>query len=374
MKVLLINSVCGIGSTGRICADIARTLDAEGHEVRIAYGRSANVPENCRQYAVRIGTDLDVKIHGVLSRLFDMHGLGSRRATKAFLKWAEAYQPDLLWLHNLHGYYIHYPMLFAWIKKHPEMEVRWTLHDQWAFTGHCAFYLSLDECDKWKTQCGHCPMKREYPASILLDRSRKNFEKKKKTFTGVKNLTLITPSDWLRDLTRESILAEYPAKTVHNRIDQSVFRPTESGFRKQYGLEEKTVLLGVASVWEKRKGLADFHRLAQMLNETFQIVLVGLSQKQIEELPRNIIGIRRTQNVTELAAIYSAADWFINPTYGDIYPTVNLEAEACGTPVITYDSGGSRETIHDKRSVLVGPGDLERIADIVRNARKREKG
>ncbi len=365
MKVLLINSVCGIGSTGRICADIARALKAEGNEVRVAYGRSATVPENCRKYAVRIGTDLEVKIHGVLSRLFDMHGLGSRHATKAFLKWAEDYQPDLLWLHNLHGYYIHYPMLFSWIKKHPDMEVRWTLHDIWAFSGHCAFSLSNDECNKWKTQCRNCKLKREYPSSLLFDRSRKNYEKKKKAFTGVKKMTLITPSEWLKECVQESFLAEYPVKVVNNRIDREIFRPTETSFRVEHGLEKKKILLGVASVWERRKGLDDFCRLAKMLDDSFQIVLVGLSQEQLRQLPEEILGIRRTNNASELAGLYTTADWFLNLTYADTYPTVNLEAEACGTPVITYDTGGCRETIRDSRSKLVAPGDLERVAVLV---------
>ena len=150
MKILMINVVCGIRSTGRICTDLAAEMEAQGHEVKIAYGRET-VPEKYQKYAVRIGTDWDVKLHGLKSRLLDAHGLGSKKATKHFLDWAEEYKPDLLWLHNIHGYYINYELLFAWIKRRPDMEVKWTLHDCWAFTGHCS-HFSFVKCYRWKDQ------------------------------------------------------------------------------------------------------------------------------------------------------------------------------------------------------------------------------
>lgn len=362
MKVLLINSVCGIRSTGRICTEIAAELEAQGHEVKIAYGRE-QVPEKVKKYAVRIGTDWDVRAHGVLSRVFDAHGLGSKRATSAFLKWAEDYRPDLLWLHNIHGYYINYEMLFSWIKKHPEMEVRWTLHDCWAFTGHCA-YFTMAKCDKWKLCCSSCTQKKCYPASLALDRSSINYNRKRAAFTGIGNLMLYTPSQWLAGLVKESFLKEYPVEVHYNKIDTSVFKPTPSDFRKQYGLEGKKIVLGVASVWDERKGLDDFIELAKLLDDSYTIVLVGLSEKQLRNLPNGIIGIRRTNSTKELAAIYTAADVFVNPTYEDNYPTTNLEAQACGTPVITYRTGGSPESVPAEN--VVECGDLGKLMLITR--------
>ena len=349
MKVLFINSVCGIGSTGRICTDLAQQLEAEGNEVKIAYGRKGTVPEQFQKYAVRIGTDFDCKMHAIQTRLFDTHGFGSKHATKEFLKWAEEYKPDLVWLHNLHGYYINVEMLFDWIKKHPEMQVKWTLHDCWAFTGHCSY----------------CSQLRRYPACFAMSSVSKNFERKRKAFTGVKNMTLITPSKWLADLTRQSFLKEYPVEVHYNTIDTSIFKPTPSDFRERYGLQDKIIVLGVANVWEDRKGLFDFYKLAEMLDDRYVIVLVGLSEKQIKKLPKNIKGIQRTNSPQELAAIYTAADVFVNPTYEDNYPTVNLEAQACGTRVITYDTGGCKETLHTKESTLVQTGAIQVVAEMI---------
>lgn len=349
MRVLFINSVCGIGSTGRICTDLAQQLEAEGNEVKIAYGRKGTVPEQFQKYAVRIGTDFDCKMHAIQTRLFDTHGFGSKRATKEFLKWAEEYKPDLLWLHNLHGYYINVEMLFDWIKKHPEMQVKWTLHDCWAFTGHCSY----------------CSQLRRYPACFAMSSVSKNFERKRKAFTGVKNMTLITPSKWLADLTRQSFLKGYPVEVHYNTIDTSIFKPTPSDFRERYGLQDKIIVLGVANVWEDRKGLFDFYKLAEMLDDRYVIVLVGLSEKQIKDLPQNIKGIQRTNSPQELAAIYTAANIFVNPTYEDNYPTVNLEAQACGTKVITYDTGGCKETIYSLRSTVVAVGCIQNVAEFV---------
>ena len=344
MKVLFINSVCGIGSTGRICTDLAQEYEAQGHEVKIAYGRDGNVPEKFIKYAVRIGTDLDVKVHGIKSQLLDKHGLGSIRATEVFLKWAEEYKPDMLWLHNIHGYYINYELLFSWIKKHPEMEVKWTLHDCWAFTGHCS-YFTLAKCDKWKAHCEKCPQPKKYPARLLFDNSKQNYDRKRDAFCGVNKMTLITPSKWLSELVKESFLREYPVEVLYNTIDTEVFKPVSSKFREKNGLKDKKIVLGVASPWDERKGLEDFIWLANHLDDNYRIVLVGLTPEQISSLPTNIIGIQRTNNVQELVELYSAADVFVNPTHEDNYPTTNLEARACGTPVITYNVGGSPESV-----------------------------
>lgn len=364
MKVLLINAVCGTGSTGKICAQLAEEFRREGHAVKIAYGRDGFVPEQFQKYAVRIGSDLDVRLHGIFTRLTDRHGFASNSATRRFLRWAEDYDPDLLWLHNIHGYYLNIELLFQWIKSRPHMQVKWTLHDCWSFTGHCA-YFDFAGCERWKTGCHDCPQKKAYPATALLDSSRGNFQKKRQLFTGVKRMTLVTPSQWLADLVKESFLKEYPVEVVYNTINTDIFQPTDSDFRQKHGLENKKIILGVASVWEKRKGLEDFITLAGMLSDSWRIVLVGLTAQQAKEMPGNVITIPRTNSPQELAQIYTAADVFVNPTYEDNYPTVNLEAQACGTRVVTYATGGSPETLN-AAGICVPKGDVSALWQRIR--------
>lgn len=361
MRILIINEVCGTGSTGKICADIAREYEKKGYEAKIAYGRKKYVPAECQKYGIRIGNSLDVYAHVAKTLLFDQHGFGSIRATKKFLEWADDYNPDIIWLHNLHGYYINIELLFNWIKKR-KVEVKWTLHDCWAFTGHCTYFL-IANCDMWQTQCVNCPQKTRYPASRLFDNSYNNFQRKKEAFQGVSNLTLITPSQWLADLTRLSFLKNYPVTVKYNKINTEIFKPSPSHFRDQYGIGNKKMILCVASRWSKRKGIEDVIQLASLLDEDSIIVMVGVDEKQKKELPKNIIGISRTENAKQLAEIYTAADLLFNPTREDTYPTVNLEAEACGTKVVTYDAGGSRETLHDSRSVAIPVGDFKKVLD-----------
>lgn len=359
MKILFINSVCGIGSTGRICTDLAQEYESKGDTVKIAYGRGV-VPSKFEKYAIRIGNDLDWKFHALQTRIFDNHGFASVSATKKFLEWVEDYKPDLIWLHNIHGYYINIELLFSWIKNHPQIKINWTLHDCWAFTGHCAFFTAAN-CNKWKIECKDCVQKRAYPASYIFSNATENFQNKRKIFTSVPNLTIITPSQWLADLVKESFLKEYPVKVNYNTVDKSIFKPTNSDFRATYGIEGKTIILGVANIWVARKGLSDFIKLSRMLNDEYLIILVGLNKQQISRLPKNIIGIERTNSPKELAEIYSASDVFVNPTYEDNFPTVNLEAEACGTRVITYDTGGCRETLSRVDSIVVDTGDVNAI-------------
>lgn len=362
MRVLIINEVCGTGSTGRICVDIAKEYEAKGDEVKIAYGRDFNVPKECEKYAVPIGNKFNVYWHVFMTRLFDRHGLASKIATKRFLKWADEYNPDLIWLHNIHGYYINYEMLFDWIKSRPDMQVKWTLHDCWAFTGHCV-HFTYAECSKWKDgSCSSCPERKQYPKSVLVDNSGDNYRRKKKSFTDVKNMTIITPSNWLAELVKESILKDYPVEVRHNTIDTSVFKPTASDFRERYGLQDKKIILGVANNWELRKGFEDFVELSKLIDDDSVIVLVGdLSKKQLSVLPDNLIAYGRTKDAIELAGLYSVADVFANLSREDTYPTVNLEAQACGTPVVCYDECGMKETMVLDTSILVKIGDLEAI-------------
>ena len=352
MKYLFINSVAGFGSTGRIAADKCRELMAQGHQCVLAYGRKE---ANCADVpTVRIGGNRDILAHVVRGRVLDGMGFGSRQATRRFLRWVSAYDPDVIWLHNIHGYYIHMGELFAYLRRCGK-QILWTLHDCWSFTGHCA-YFDYAGCDKWKTQCGSCPQKREYPKSLLLDRSAGNYRKKKALFTGIPNLTLITPSHWLAGLVKESYLGDYPVEVAYNTIDPKIFRPVAGDFRQTHGLEGKRLVLGVASVWDRRKGLEDFLRLAEELDDSYRIVLVGLTREQVKALPPGILGLTRTDSPEQLARIYSCADVLVNPTYEDNYPTVNLEARACGTPVVCYDTGGSRETLGSS-DLLIPKGD-----------------
>lgn len=363
MKVLLINSVCGIGSTGRICTDLAQKFEAAGDEVKIAYGRKGTVPEQFQKYAVRIGTDWDCKMHAIQTRLFDTHGFGSKHATKKFLQWAEEYKPDLLWLHNIHGYYINVEMLFDWIKKHPEMQVKWTLHDCWAFTGHCSYFTAV-KCAQWKSHCSYCSQLRRYPACYAMSSVRRNFARKRAAFTGVPNLTLITPSKWLADLVKQSFLKEYPVEVHYNTIDTTIFKPTPSDFRERYGLQDKIIVLGVANVWEDRKGLFDFYKLAEMLDDHYAIVLVGLSEKQIEDLPKNIKGIQRTNSPKELVAIYTAADVFVNPSVEETFGMTPVEAQACGAPSIVYEGTACAEVAEQNGNKAV-PQDVNALYEAI---------
>lgn len=353
MKILMINSVCGIRSTGRICTDLADALAEQGHTVKIAYGRE-NVPEQYKKYAVRIGTDFDVKLHGVRARLLDESGFGSKKATIKFIEWVKKYDPDVIHLHNIHGYYINVKVLFDYLRTCGK-KIIWTLHDCWAFTGHAA-YCEAANCERWKTGCHNCPKRDDYPKSFF-DNSKLNWLKKRKIFTGIPNLQIITPSKWLAGLVKKSFLRKYPVSVIYNGIDTSVFKPVDSSvLRKKLNIGDKKVILGVAAVWDARKGLDDFIKLNKLIDHNeYQIILVGLDEKQIATLPKNMIGISRTDSVDQLVELYSLAYVFVNPTYEDNYPTTNLEAIACGTPVITYDTGGSPESsINFGKTVIIG--------------------
>lgn len=365
----MINVVCGIRSTGRICTDLATALEAQGHEVKIAYGRE-NVPEQFQKYAVRIGTNLDVKLHGVKARLMDGAGFGSRSATIKFIKWVKEYNPDVIHLHNIHGYYINVEILFDYLKK-CEKKIIWTLHDCWSFTGHTA-YCDAVNCKRWVKGCHNCPLLKEYPVSYI-DRSRQNWNKKRVVFTGVPNMTIITPSKWLGSWVKKSFLQEYPVKVINNGIDTSQFYPIKSDFKKRNGLKGKIMLLGVATSWDKNKGLFDYLKLADLLGDNYRVVLVGLTKKQIRKLPRNVLGIERTANVRELAEIYTAADLFLNLSYCENYPTVNIEALACGTPVLTYRTGGSSEIVEMHGGVIVDQGNIENVIKKIKKMKKETK-
>lgn len=331
------------GSTGTIMRNLHRSLMDEGVDSYIFWGRRhGTIGDRERCCATKAG----VYLHGALSRLTDRAGFYSKRDTAKLLRRLDEIDPDVVHLHNVHGYWVNVEMLFGWLAKH-RCQVRWTLHDCWAFTGHCPHFQYVG-CDRWLTGCCDCPQRKGYPSSFFLDSSKRNWEDKRRAFTSVppERMTLITPSHWLAGLVGQSFLRAYPIEVRRNTVDRSVFKPTPSDFRERYGIGDRFMILGVASPWTERKGLGDFVRLvAELDSDRYAIALVGLTKKQIKRLPSAIAALERTSSPQELANIYTAANVLFNPTREDNFPTVNLEAEACGTPVATYDTGGCAETI-----------------------------
>lgn len=362
MIIQQINTTLRTAAPGRIAEEIGEILVEKGHASYIGYGRKLR-PSASR--LIKIGSGLDQSIHGITTRIFDMHGFGSRNATSKFIKEVSLINPDLIHLHNLHGYYINIEVLFNYLKL-IQKPVIWTLHDCWPFTGHCS-YFDYVGCDKWMTECNRCPNRMAYPRSWVLDNSRKNYLKKKQLFSGLRKLTFVSPSFWMAGLLERSFLKDYPVKIIHNGVDMNVFRPFEcrEKLKKRLGINGKNIILGVASVWDRRKGLRDFIKLSSMLKEDQIIILVGLSNSQIKDLPGNVIGIRRTESVNELAELYSMADVFVNPTLVDNFPTTNIEALACGTPVITYRTGGSPEAVDDNTGFIVEKGDVQSLRESI---------
>ena len=359
MKYIQINTVCN-GSTGKIMGDIAREANHNGYQTLCIYGRRKGYKDlNC----VKVGGFFSFWFHVILSTVFDTQGHhGSYFKTKKMVKILRKEKPDIIHLHNIHGYYLNYPVLFKYLSNEFNGEIKWTFHDCWPFTGHCS-YFTMANCDKWKSGCYNCPNKKNYPVSLIFDNSKKEYLLKKKCFTSLNNLTIITPSDWLNKLVRQSFMGKYNAITVNNKIDTEIFKPTkDNSVLAKYNIpSDKKIVLGVASIWEDRKGLKDFVKLSKVVSDDYRIVLVGINKKQRKLLPDNIICVERTENQYELAVLYSSAHVFINPTYEDNYPTVNLEAIACGTKVIAYDTGGCREQVNKNYGIIIDVGNIEEI-------------
>lgn len=366
LKILQINTVCGSGSVGRIAVDIYHTLEKNGDKGMIAYGRRT-APEGIR--AFRFGSPLDMGAH-VLSTFFrGEHGFASGRQTKRLIGRIRKWNPDVIHLQNIHGFVLQVEILFAYLKEAGKPVV-WTLHDCWPYTGHCAFY-DYTACEGWKTGCRACrEYKRTYPYALFRNHTIQNYERKRAAFTGVADLTVVTPSRWLAGEVKQSFLKEYPVQVIPNGIDRKCFRPVKSLLRQRLGLEGRFVILGVANVWERRKGLEYFVKLSGRLSEEYKVILIGLSKKQIKSLPENIIGLERTSGAEELAEYYSMADVFVNATLEDNFPTTNLEALACGTPVITFNTGGSPESVDESCGQVVPKGDTEALIKAIRQERE----
>lgn len=367
MKILQINSVANSGSTGRIAENIGIVLQSANMESYLAYGRAANESQS---KLLRIGNKLDVYSHGLKTLLTDKHGFGSKRATLEFLKKVEEIRPDAIGLHNLHGYYINIELLFSFLRE-SQIPVLWTLFDCWAFTGHCSYFDDVN-CNKWQTHCHQCPKTGNYPKS-WVDGSKYNFQKKKDLFTGFSNMELVVHSRWLADLTKESFLKEYKVHITPSAIDLDTFKPTPSNLLEKHNITGKKIVLGCANVWTNRKGYYDFIALSSVLDSDYQIVMIGLNEREMKGLPKNILGIGRTESIEELAQWYTVANVFVNPTSQDNFPTTNIEALACGTPVVTYDTGGSPEAIDEKTGVVVPKGEVYAVEEAIKELEARDR-
>ena len=362
MKILQI-STFSYKAAGNIMLNIHNALREKGIDSYVAWGRGRKAQNEFEYY---MGDSIGVKLHGVYTRVTDKHGFASRKATKKLLDWVDSIHPDIIHLHCIHGYYINIEMLFNYIKER-KIKVIWTQHDCWSFTGHCAYY-DASGCEKWKTGCHNCQQLNTYPASLFFDNSAWNWRKKKELFSGV-DMTIVTPCEWLAQEIKSSFLREYPITVIYNGIDTAVFKFTDSNFREKYGIENKKIILGVAGEWTERKGLKDFIELSTRIDMSkYVIVVVGVTEKQKNMLPSQFIALKRTENVQELGNLYSVADVYFNPTYEDNFPTTNLEAIACGTQLITYDTGGCSECINDKEGIVIHKGDIEKVVDFLRES------
>ena len=352
MKVVQINTTCGVGSTGKIAVSISKLLAEQGIENHILYSSATSGYER----GIACGSPGYARIQALKSRILGNYGFNSHAETRKMIAQIDQLAPDAVLLHNIHGHDCHLGMLFSYFRR-KQIKLYWTFHDCWAFTGYCA-HFTLDHCNRWKEGCHHCPQRKQM--SWFFDRSSELYRRKKELFSGL-DLTIITPSRWLADLVKQSFLKEYPVKVIHNGIDLSVFKPTQSDFRLKNGIpEDKFMLLGVAFGWGQRKGLDVFAELSRRLDpQKYQIVLVGTDAAVDKLLPENIISIHRTQNQTELAEIYTAADLFVNPTREENYPTVNMESIACGTPVLTFRTGGSPEIVDADTGAVVDCNDVD---------------
>ena len=357
-KVLQININVNKGSTGKIVEQISDSILQQGWESYVAvsaFGRP--YPSKSNKYI--IGTKLDYYEHAVETLLFDNHGLASRQATRHLIKHIDSIKPDIVHLHNVHGYYLNYRLLFQYLSS-ANIPVVWTLHDCWAFTGHCAHFVKV-KCNRWITGCFGCPLKGDYPTAWLLDNSKNNWKKKKESFLSLHDLTIVPISDWLHKQVQQSYFKLLPVTVISNGIDLSIFRPTESDLRQKLGLTNEFVILGVANAWSADKGLLDYVKLSALIPQKCRIILIGLSKRQIKLLPDNIIGIERTTTQKELAEYYSMADVVTSLSYGESMGLTIVEGMACGTPAIVYDNTAQTYLVSEETGIRVETGNLEEV-------------
>lgn len=371
-KLLQINVSANWGSHGRIAEEIGEKAITQGWESYIAYGRYVN---ESQLKLIPIGTKRDVYNHVAISRLGDRHGLASVGATKRFLEEVNSISPDVIHLHNIHGYYINYEILFDFLKEY-DKPVVWTLHDCWSFTGHCAFPMFAN-CEKWETHCeAPCPQRKSYPASWIVDNCWQNFEKKKCVFTSLKKLNLVTVSKWLENETRKSFLREISVGCIYNGVNIELFKPEidTTEVRQRHGIKrDDKVILGVASRWEARKGLSDLLKLRSILPPNYKMILIGVKERQIKDLPNGIEGIERTDSQRQLASYYSMANVYVNPSYAETFGMTTAEAMACGTPSVVYGVTASPEVIDENTGLKVNAGNIDGLACAVIKICEQEK-
>ena len=355
MRILFINSVLNISSTGRIVEDLGKRCKQSGHQVEVAYGRKSY---ESSLSAFKIGNFIDFFHHLLMTRLFDKHGQGSKLATKRLIRRIVRSNPDIIHIHNIHGYYINYELLFSFLRN-SKYKVIWTLYDCWPFTGHCA-YFDFVGCEKWQRQCSVCPQTGSYPSSYFIDASKQNFVHKKESFTGLKNFSLLVHSEWLKQNIKKSFLNEYSCSVIPSAIDFDKFRIVKS-LANPFSLPiNKKFIIGVANEWTPRKGLIDLVKLIEILPHEFSLIVVGKLTSKIS-FSKRIIHIERTKSTDDLAVLYSASKVFVNTTYEDNFPTTNLEALACGLPIITYDTGGSPEAVINGCGRIVEKGNIAHL-------------
>lgn len=340
MKVIMINSVYGHGSTGKIVLNLCEMLENKNERALVLYGRGNNCQD---ERAIKVSTKLGVYKHVLLARAFDKAGFFSAKETNNIISIIKEYNPDIIHLHNMHGYYVNIQILLDFLGG-TDIPIVWTLHDCWAITGHCT-YFSYAECNKWKTKCNHCKQKKKYPMSVLLDNSLRNFEIKKKAYSKVTNITIVCVSKWLASVVKDSILATKRIEVIYNGLDMNKFRPTKSNIREKLGIRDKYMFLCVSDDWDERKGVADIFLLSKKIGSKAVVVVIGANKKQRESFPENVIGIEKTWNQQELIEYYSAADVFFNPSREETFGMVTVEAMACGTPVIVYDTTACKELV-----------------------------
>ena len=359
LKLLQINVAANWGSHGRIAEEIGLEAMAQGWESYIAYGRHANPSKS---HIVKIGDLFDHCLHGAQSLLLDRHGLASCGPTKKLIREIEQIKPDLIHLHNIHGFYLNYPILFRYLST-VDIPVVWTLHDCWAFTGHCAWPIH-GHCDRFQEQCCHCPLQSKgYPKSFLLDRSRSNFKLKKRYFRSLQDLHLVTVSRWLEQQVRLSFMQDMDIRTIYNGLDTEVFRP--SGTPPTSVTDGHPLVLGVCNAWYDWKGLDDMAALREILPDDYEVMVVGVNEDQMHRLPEGITCIRRTDSVSQLAEIYSQADVFVNPSKVESFGMTTAEALSCGTPSIVYDTSACPEVVDNLTGRVVPLGDVNALAKAV---------
>jgi putative colanic acid biosynthesis glycosyltransferase len=369
-KLLQICVEGNTGSTGTIAESIGGLVMKRGWESYIAHGR---FPRPSKSNIIHIGSYFDVLLHGIETRIFDRHCLGSRRATKKLISQIQSLKPNIIHIHHLHGYYINIEILFEYLST-ANIPISWTFHDCWSITGHCCHFDYVG-CEKWKTECYNCPQKKEYPASYFIDRSKKNYILKKELFTSVPNMTVISVSKWLNSIVGKSFMAGIPRQVIYNGIDIDIFKPImgHNNVKNKFSILDGFMILGVAGVWSEQKGLSDFIKLSKNIAKKDFIVLVGLNKSQIKRLPLNIIGITHTENQQELKKLYDAADMYMNLSVEETFGLTTAEALACGTPAVVYNATACPEVIDSDTGFVVEKNDIKGLLNTIEIIKKNGK-